>query len=238
MALNIENHPSPNQDSRGGAKVRAIVIHATAGTNSLNHLCDPAPDDIPENAVSAHDLITKSGKIFHLVDYNKRAWHAGKAAIPPLTGNVNAFSIGIEIENLNNGEDPYPSAQMAAAVELVQKLVKDFEITRQFVVTHAACALPPRRKSDPKPPAFNMEKFLDRVFRDGPGATTTFASTVNGLRIREKARTNSAEVAKLNKGQKIEVDRLEEGEDIQGETKWAHLADGRGFVTMRFLRTV
>jgi N-acetyl-anhydromuramyl-L-alanine amidase AmpD len=236
MALDIENHPSPNQNSRGGAKVRAIVIHATAGTNSLDHLCDPAPEGKPENAVSAHDLITRSGKIFHLVDYNKRAWHAGVAAIPPLTGDVNSLSIGIEIENLNNGTQNYPPAQMAAAVELVQKLTADFGISRQFVVTHAACALPKGRKTDPRPPAFDMESFLDLVF--GAGTTTTYAVTGNGLRIRAESNTDSAVIGSLEVGEKIEVDRLVDGEEIQGETKWAHLADGRGFVTMRFLRQV
>ena len=236
MALDIENHPSPNQNSRGGFKVRAIVIHATAGTNSLSHLLNPAPGGERENAVSAHDLIAKNGKIFHLVDYNRRSWHAGRAAIPPLTGDVNSLSIGIELENLNNGIDPFPPAQLAAAVELVQKLVKEFEITRQFVVTHEACALPLGRKKDPHRDTFDMDKFLDRVFEGGPGETTTFAATVNDLRIREGAGTNFAVAGKLNTGQKIQVDRLVDGEDVQGEDQWAHLADGRGFVTMRFLR--
>ena len=237
MALNIENHPSPNQNSRGGVKVRAIVMHATAGTNSLSYLLDPAPGGNPENRVSAHDLIAKNGKIFHLVDYNKRAFHAGNAAIPPLTGDVNSFSIGIEIENLNNGIDPYPPAQMAAAVELVQKLTKDFGITRQFVVTHAACALPGGRKTDPRPPAFDMEQFLDRVFGDQQRGITTLVVVGDGLRIREGAGTNFPTTGQLNTGQKIKVDRIVEGMSIEGEDKWAHLEDGRGFVTMRFLRT-
>jgi N-acetylmuramoyl-L-alanine amidase CwlA len=234
MALDIENHPSPNHNSRGGVKVRAIVMHATAGTNSLSHLLNPAPGGNRENAVSAHDLISKTGKIFHLVDYDKRAWHAGKASIPPFTADVNSLSIGIEIENKNNGQDPYPEAQVAAAVELVQKLTKEFGITRQFVVTHKACALPPGRKNDPR--GFDMEKFLDRVFGEREEGVTTLVVVGDGLRIRKEAKTDSDIVDKLRAGEKIRVDRIVAGEEIEGENQWAHLEDGRGFVTMRFLR--
>ncbi|HEX8231071.1 MAG TPA: N-acetylmuramoyl-L-alanine amidase [Chloroflexia bacterium] len=238
MVLNIKNRPSPNCDSRNGAAVRAIVIHATAGVNSLAHLRNPAPGGKRENAVSAHDLIAKDGTIFHLCDYGTRAWHAGRAAIPPHTGDVNGFSIGIEIENLNDGIDPYPPAQMEAAVELVQNLVNQFGISRQFVVTHAACALPRGRKNDPQPPAFNMQRFLDDVFGGGQQSTTTFAVTGDGLRIRLGPGTDFDIVGSLDADQVIAVDQIVDGEDVQGETKWAHLADGRGYVTMRFLRTI
>ncbi|MGA7732083.1 MAG: N-acetylmuramoyl-L-alanine amidase [Chloroflexia bacterium] len=237
MAPTIENHPSPNSNSRGGVKVRAIVMHATAGTNSLAHLCDPAPGGHPERRVSAHDLITKTGKIYHLVDYSKRSFHAGLAHIPPFTGDANSLTIGIEIENLNNGEDPYPEAQLKAAVWLVQKLAEDFGIARPFVVTHAECALPFGRKTDPKPPAFNIGQFLDRVYADLPSlATTTFAVTGDGLRIRAQATTASAVQGQLNSGEKLIIDRIVRGQDIDGVIHWAHLQDGRGFVSMRFLR--
>jgi hypothetical protein len=236
MPLNIdESHPSPNQSSRGGATVRAIVMHATAGTNSLPILTDPAPGGHPERRVSAHYLIAKNGTIYRLVPDNRVAFHAGVAAIPPLGNDVNAFSIGIEMENLNNGMDPYPKAQMDATVELVQDLVKKYAIPRQFVVTHRAIALPRGRKSDPQPPAFNMEQFLDRVFDTDPGHAV-FVVTDDGLRVREGAGTDFQIVALLNRGDEITVDRIVEGEDIDGEQRWAHLADGRGFATMRFLR--
>ncbi|HEY0068734.1 MAG TPA: hypothetical protein VGE04_02055 [Chloroflexia bacterium] len=56
--------------------------------------------------------------------------------------------------------------------------------------------------------------------------------------MREAPGTDSTVTGSLNTGQKIEVDSVINGEDIQGETKWAHLADGPRFVTMRFLRQV
>jgi hypothetical protein len=180
-------------------------------------------------------LVAKNGTVFRLVQDNRSAWHAGVSAIPPLHGDVNDFSIGIEIENLNDGLDPYPKAQMDATVELVQGLVKKFGVPRQFLVTHRAIALPRGRKSDPQPPAFNMENFLNRVYADGEG-NVTFVVTGDGLRIREGATTESQIVALLNRDDEIEVDRTVEGEVIEGEARWAHLADGRGFVTMRFLR--
>jgi hypothetical protein len=177
--------------------------------------------------------------INHLVENSRRAWHAGFSVIPGLPGDVNNLSIGIEIENLNTGLDPYPQLQLDAAIELVQQLVQEFNIPQQFVVRHADIALPLGRKSDPQAPAFNMESFLDSVFGlDGLAGlrATDMVVTVNQLNIREGAGTDFAVVAQLNEGDLVQVDKIVFGETINGHRGWAHLADNRGFVTIRFLR--
>lgn len=235
MAVQIENHPSPNHSSRNGVKVKVIVIHATAGVDSLAHLCDPNPGNNPENAVSAHNLITKTGKIYQLVKYNRRAWHAGWAALPSITENIGDCSIGIEIENLNNGRDPYPAAQLKAAVELVQNLVAEYNIARIHVVKHADVALPLGRKSDPQGSAFDMENFLDQVFGNND-QTFKMVVTHNGVRIRKAGGTDFAILGQLNAGQEVAIDGLINGEAIQGNHFWARLADTDGYVSMRFLR--
>jgi hypothetical protein len=240
MALTILEKPrSPNHNSRRNTRVQAIVLHATAGTNSLAHLCNSAPGGKSENAVSAHYLIAQDGTINHLVENSRRAWHAGVSFIPGLAGDVNSLSIGIEIENTNTGIDPYPQPQLDATIELVQQLVLEFGISRQFVVRHADIALPVGRKSDPQAPAFNIESFLDSVY--GPGGmagllTTDMVAIVDQLNIREGAGTDFAAVAQLNEGDVIQVDKMVVGETINGHRGWAHLADNRGFVTSRFLR--
>lgn len=240
MPLVIEQRPSPNFNSRGTAQIRVIVIHATAGTDSLAHLRNPAPGGKPERAVSAHDLIAKDGTIFHLVDYDKRAWHAGKSAIPGLPGDPGSLSIGIELENMNDGRDPYPAPQLAAAVELVRGLVAEFNIPRQYVVRHADIALPRGRKTDPQAPAFNMQGFLNDVFteNDQPGRhTTSLVVTHNGVNIRQGAGTDFRVIGQLNVGDVVRVSSFVDGENIEGIATWARLADRPGYVTMRFLRT-
>jgi N-acetyl-anhydromuramyl-L-alanine amidase AmpD len=91
-----------------------IVLHATAGTNSLAWLTtDPA------SAVSIHLLIRKDGYVYRIVEDAGVAYHAGPAKLypygPPSGVNVNVVSLGIELENLNTGNDPYPVVQIEAA---------------------------------------------------------------------------------------------------------------------------
>lgn len=107
---------SAHRSSRGGAAVAAIVIHATAGTNSLPWLKrNPA-------GVSAHVLIAKDGTIYRLVPDAEAAHHAGFSRIVvggraigrTTTPSPNQVTLGLELENLNNGRDPYPEAQRLA----------------------------------------------------------------------------------------------------------------------------
>lgn len=115
---------STHSSSRNGAAVQAIVIHATAGTNSLGWLLKN-----PQQ-VSAHYLIRKDGWIYQLVALDRAAHHCGYSKIT-VDGKTydkatklspNQISVGIELENLNNGKDPYPVAQIAALRELLDFL--------------------------------------------------------------------------------------------------------------------
>ena len=58
-------------------------------------------------SVSSNDLIAKDGTIYELVQYPRKAWHAG-------TWNRKAW--GIEISNRGSASDPYPQAQIDAVV--------------------------------------------------------------------------------------------------------------------------
>src|SRR5262245_9898627 len=128
--MNIINHPSPNWNNRPSwvATPRAVVMHATAGHSSLGHLCDPAPNGIPEHAVSAHYLIESNGDVYRLVADDQRAWHAGNGRILDLPYDPNDISIGIELENMNDGHEPYAATQYQSAVELVRGLIQRYQI--------------------------------------------------------------------------------------------------------------
>lgn len=93
--------------------VDTVVVHATAGTNSVRWLSRTS-----NPPVSCHVLVTKSGQRVRIVRDSDTAWHAGYGMRSLTTGpsvNLNARSLGIELENLNDGKDPYPFAQVDAA---------------------------------------------------------------------------------------------------------------------------
>ena len=143
--MDIPLFPSPNFDERpAGIRIDTIVLHATV-LNSLNdviaHFADPA------SKVSAHYTIDRDGLTASHVSPDQRAWHAGQSKMKDGRTHVNDFSVGIELVNLNDGIDPYPSPQIQALRDLLKTLVARYPI--QYIVTHAEIADPPGRKSDP-----------------------------------------------------------------------------------------
>jgi len=156
---------SPNRSSRGGRDISMLVIHATAGrySSDIDILTN---DRVPlMKRVSAHYYILKSGRIMQLVPDSDAAWHAGVSSWLGMDSYaIQLASIGIELENLNTGSDPYPDAQMHALIELSRWLIRTYTIDRQLVVRHVDIA--PTRKSDPK--GFDWSGYLHDVFEDQP----------------------------------------------------------------------
>ncbi|MCS6840193.1 MAG: N-acetylmuramoyl-L-alanine amidase [Roseiflexus sp.] len=152
---------SPNYGSRRGRSISMIVLHATAGSarSALAWLTNPAA------RVSAHYLIDKAGQIYRLVPDEYAAWHAGRAEWRGETA-INEISLGIELENANNGHDPYPMAQLNALVDLTREKVAQYRIAPDMVVRHLDIAIPRGRKNDPA--GFPWVEFLRRIFPDPP----------------------------------------------------------------------
>jgi N-acetylmuramoyl-L-alanine amidase len=100
--------------SRGNAKISCIVLHHTAGTDSLKWLINNP------KGVSTHVLIPKDGRIIRMVPDVLAAHTVGFSNIGRYTtasgdaGNANQISLNIELENLGNGKDPYTDAQYHA----------------------------------------------------------------------------------------------------------------------------
>ncbi len=151
------------------ARVRMVVIHATAGRapGDLNWLRQGGDERRP---VSVHYYIGRDGRVVQLVKEEDIAWHAGTsvwAVDGRVLQNCNRFSIGIELENLNTGRDPYPEAQYAAALELTRDLVRRHHVPRGQLVRHLDIA--PGRKTDPA--GFPWERFVSEVYAGAAGAT-------------------------------------------------------------------
>lgn len=137
-------HPSPNVGPRrNGATPDIIVLHYTAMATpqaALERLCDAQAE------VSAHYLICERGRVWHMVDEEMRAWHAGAGQWGDVQ-DVNSRSIGIELAN--TGAHPFPAPQMAALERLMAGIMQRWRIAPARVIAHSDMA--PARKFDPGP---------------------------------------------------------------------------------------
>ena len=144
--LQIEWIQSPNFGHRPeGAVVDTIVVHSTViptlklTTEAFQRVA---------SQVSAHFTIGKDGSIVQNVSTFDRAWHAGVSKDASGRPNLNHYSIGIELVNLNDGKDPYPDAQIQALCGIIAEMRRRFPIKQ--LVSHEFIAQPPGRKNDPK----------------------------------------------------------------------------------------
>ena len=76
-------------------KPNYVVIHYTNQKTSDETL---KTFTLPKTEVSAHYVIDKNGKIYHMLNDYLRAWHAGVGKWGNNT-DVNSSSIGIELDN-------------------------------------------------------------------------------------------------------------------------------------------
>lgn len=132
--------PSPNHDERFPV---LIVLHATE-QHSVQQSLDTLRTANDRGRVSAHYLIGRDGRRYQLVPDELRAWHAGAGRWGTIT-NVNAASLGIELDN--NGVAEFPAEQIASLIVLLEDLCARWSIPRTQVIAHADLA--PTRKVDP-----------------------------------------------------------------------------------------
>ena len=150
---------SPNFSRGKDRKITCVVIHSTA-TGGLSSPLEWLT--LPASKVSAHYLIDKDGSIYGLVEEKNIAWHAGESFWQN-QAQVNAYSIGIELVNPNDGFYPYPEEQIQACADLVVSICRDFAIAAKDVVGHKDVAL--GRKTDPA--GFDWDDFRTRLAKEG-----------------------------------------------------------------------
>jgi len=122
-------------------KPNYVIIHYTAEKTVDETL---TTFTLPKNETSAHYVIGKDGKIYHMLNDYLRAWHAGVGKWGNNT-DVNSSSIGIELDNYGDG--PYAPAQINSLLALLTKLKKAYNIPTANFVGHSDIA--PPRKQDP-----------------------------------------------------------------------------------------
>ncbi|MFJ3661624.1 MULTISPECIES: N-acetylmuramoyl-L-alanine amidase [unclassified Streptomyces] len=151
--------------------VHGVMIHhtVTSGSARTVELCREGYEELP--GPLCHGVITKDGRV-HLVGYG-RANHAGlgddevlRAVIAekglPTDNEANTdgnrYFYGFECENLGDGEDPWPDAQMEAIVRVSAAICRHHGWTERSVIGHREWQ---PGKVDPR--GFTMASLRSRV---------------------------------------------------------------------------
>ena len=122
-------------------KPNFIILHHTAQDSVAQTL---KTFTLKHSNVSAHYVISRDGKVIHMLNDYLRAWHAGNGSWGKDT-DLNSSSIGIELDN--NGSEVFSDSQITSLLALLGKLKKDYNIPTQNIIGHADIA--PSRKKDP-----------------------------------------------------------------------------------------
>ncbi|MEV7565265.1 N-acetylmuramoyl-L-alanine amidase [Streptomyces tanashiensis] len=151
--------------------VHGVMIHhtVTRGTAATVRLCRDGHENLP--GPLCHGVIAKDGTV-HLVGYG-RANHAGlgddevlraviaERNLPPddeATTDGNRHFYGFECENLGDGEDPWPDAQLEAIAKAAAAVCRAHGWTHRSVIGHREWQ---PGKVDPR--GFTMASMRERV---------------------------------------------------------------------------
>lgn len=145
LARTIIQAPSPNFNERLHP-LDMLVLHYTGMPDGPSALARMQEDKEPR--VSAHYMVEEDGRIFQLVQEDKRAWQAGRSTWRG-DEDLNSRSIGIEIVNPGHewGYRPFPDQQIEAVIDLCKSILSRWPIPQPRIVAHSDIA--PDRKEDP-----------------------------------------------------------------------------------------
>jgi N-acetyl-anhydromuramyl-L-alanine amidase AmpD len=217
---------------RGSQTVRALILHATAGSASFDHRIFMGWE--PGYQVSIHYYILRTGEIRQYIREANTAWHTGDSEFHGITDfRLNQATIGTELENLNTGKQSYTEPQIDSCVELWRNLRSRHNISRDWCGRHKDIS--PGRKTDPA--GFPWVDFLNEVYGSAPATGVTQPLNI-GLRSYHVMVPANVRTDKSRKGQVVETmpvgshfvsDEIVFGENVGGSVLWLHRADGKGF---------
>ena len=159
---------SPNFNQRpADTEIQLIVVHNISlppsqfgggyieqfFQNQLDWSQHPYFQTIQGMQVSAHLLILRKGEVLQFVNFNQRAWHAGRSTYLSKV-ECNDYSIGIELEG--SDDQDFEEIQYQALAEVVATLQGAYPKIQQHIAGHSDIAS--GRKTDPGP-YFNWSYF-------------------------------------------------------------------------------
>ncbi|MDB5235097.1 MAG: N-acetylmuramoyl-L-alanine amidase [Hymenobacter sp.] len=136
-------------------KPNYVVIHHTAQDSTAQTL---KTFTLPRTQVSAHYVIGRDGRVYHMLNDYLRAWHGGVARWGNTT-DINSSSIGIELDN--NGTESFTEPQISSLLQVLAGLKKTYGIPASNFIGHSDIA--PSRKNDPSA-FFPWKRLADKGF--------------------------------------------------------------------------
>lgn len=132
-------HPSNYRYGRALGPPRLLVIHTMQGT-AKGTAAWFAQDHhaAGQGASSAHYGVTAAGEVLQFVDEHDTAFHAGNS-------EVNALSVGIELEGDCAKPDNFTPAMIAALLELAHDLCDRYGIPVARATVMGHCDVPDAR---------------------------------------------------------------------------------------------
>lgn len=159
-------------------------------------------------------------------------------------GTSRSYSIGIEVVgHFAKSKWPRPvETLVGGAVATLQRKLGTFQLEHR----HMAGGVSSHREyGKPACPgdAITNAYYLGVIQREAkklaPPCAGSYRCTVNSLRIRQAPNTVSPIAGTLSFGQVVQIDVIKPNEELVIDTRdWGHLADERGFVSMRYMRKV
>ncbi len=169
FATDARKVASPNFDKRPStAVVDTLIVHAISlppgefGGDAIERLFTNTLDfdahayfrQIRGLEVSSHFLIRRNGEVVQFVSTDDRAWHAGESFFFGRP-RVNDFSIGIELEGVDDGA--FEPVQYTSLIDVGVALLRRYPaIGIERICGHSDIA--PGRKTDPGP-GFDWGRF-------------------------------------------------------------------------------
>lgn len=162
--------PSPNYNQRPEeTEIQLIVIHNISlppsqfgggyieqfFLNQLDWSAHPYFQTIAGMQVSTHLLILRSGEVLQFVNFNERAWHAGRSSYLAKK-ECNDYSIGIELEGSDDTD--FEAIQYQVLTDVIVTLQEHYPKTQRHIAGHSDIAA--GRKTDPGP-YFQWSYFRD-----------------------------------------------------------------------------
>ncbi|MFB6440332.1 N-acetylmuramoyl-L-alanine amidase [Streptomyces sp. NPDC056411] len=170
--VSLDGWETHNRNAQGPwGPVHGVMVHhtGTSGTKHTVQVCHEGRPDLP--GPLCHGVLTKDGTV-HLVGYG-RANHAGlgdgdvlraviaEKRLPPdneANTDGNRVFYGFECENLGDGHDPWPEAQLDALARAAAAVCRAHHWTERSVLGHLEWQ---PGKVDPR--GFPMDRLRGRV---------------------------------------------------------------------------
>jgi hypothetical protein len=236
--VEVGNWATHNRAGHGPwGPVYGVIIHhtVTKGTASTVNIVRDGYASLP--GPLCHGMIAKDGTVY-LVGYG-RANHAGggdpavlehviaedygDTVLKPKKGNLdgvdgNRAFYGFECENLGDGKDPWPEAQLLAIEKVGAAICRYHKWGKRSVIGHLEWS---DDKVDPR--GFGMVTMRNRIGdRLAPKPVAKYHTVVAGDTMYSIAKEHSTTVTKLHTlNPKIKNDIIVPGDPVSGKVRYA-----------------